>query len=278
MVMATSGGASVLLPLTRPADEAFEKVAERPFWGRWLFRGEPLSIASQLDGTRVVSIGANGTALVQPLGDAQEKRVDLDALAEVGSPISDKLQAGDFILGLTFRPEGPALEVLRGASAALTRVVVDQGVRFGFNPDEDRYRIAGFGDAFGMVSATSWNMVVRTLQLLPRFFRSAENGGVDPKRTLTGPVGMFRILKQRVQLFGVASYLRIVALIGLNLFLVNLLPIPITDGGQLLILGIEVVIRRPLPLGLRNLLQYIGLLVVVAVMLYVLGLDLTRLL
>ncbi len=278
VLTATSGGATVLLPLSKAAAEAFDLTPEKPFWGRWLFHGEPQSIASQIDGVRVSAISANGTVLVQPLGDAHERRVDLDALAESGSPIADRLQVGDWILGLTWRPDGPSLEVLRGAPSQLIRVVVDQGVRIGFNPDEDRYHVAGFADAFGMVSATSWNMVVHTLQILPRFFRSAENGGVDPKRTLTGPVGMFRILKQRVQLFGLASYLRIVALIGLNLFLVNLLPIPITDGGQLLILGVEVVIRRPLPLALRNLLQYIGLVVVVMVMIYVLGLDLTRLL
>jgi regulator of sigma E protease len=140
------------------------------------------------------------------------------------------------------------------------------------------YRLSHWTEAFTMVNTTSYNMVVKSLQLIPRFFRSAEQGGINPNKSLTGPIGIFSQLKVRAEHFGIRSYLKFLALIGLNLFLVNLLPIPITDGGQLVFLGIETAIGRPLPPALRNAFQWAGVILVVGLMLYVLGLDISRLL
>jgi regulator of sigma E protease len=54
------------------------------------------------------------------------------------------------------------------------------------------------------------------------------------------------------------------------------LPIPITDGGQLVMLGIEAIIRRPLPDIVRSVFMWIGLILVGSLMLYVIGLDVLR--
>ena len=113
--------------------------------------------------------------------------------------------------------------------------------------------------------------------LLPRLFRSPEDGGVDANKSLTGPIGIFRELKARAELMGFDSFLKLIALVGLNLFIVNLLPIPITDGGQLLMLGVETAIRRPLPMWLRNGLMYLGVGLVGALFIYICGLDILRL-
>jgi regulator of sigma E protease len=85
------------------------------------------------------------------------------------------------------------------------------------------------------------------------------------------------MLKVSAEKWGFVKFLEFTALIGLNLFLVNLLPIPITDGGQLVFLAIETATGRPMSAMARNLATWVGLLMVVGLMLYVVGLDVLRL-
>jgi len=66
------------------------------------------------------------------------------------------------------------------------------------------------------------------------------------------------------------------ALISVNLAVVNLLPIPVLDGGQFLFLLGEAVIRRPLPVALRQALSGVGLVLVVLLMVLALSNDLRR--
>ena len=93
-----------------------------------------------------------------------------------------------------------------------------------------------------------------------------------PRKSLQGPIGIFSELKTRLEHLGFPSFLRLVALIGLNLFLINLLPIPVTDGGQLALLGIETAIRRPLPPLAVNIINSIGFVLIILLMLYAVGL------
>ena len=41
----------------------------------------------------------------------------------------------------------------------------------------------------------AFNMIVKTLQIIPKFFQSTASGGLDPNKSLTGPIGIFRLLK-----------------------------------------------------------------------------------
>ncbi len=68
------------------------------------------------------------------------------------------------------------------------------------------------------------------------------------------------------------------AFLSINLAILNVLPIPILDGGQLVFLLAEAVRRRPLPLGLRLRLTQIGFVVLVAIMILATSNDIRRLL
>jgi membrane-associated protease RseP (regulator of RpoE activity) len=272
------GGQRVLVPVPKAALEAADKVQPVPTWARWFGSKPKPSLLRQLFGTRVETGSlAPGFVRVTPADGSAARDLDLRDLERDAPGFTASLQPGDWIVGRTPTDKGPAVELLRGASGSPELRTYDPGVAFAFDIEEVPYQLSSWREAFAMVDATSYNMVVKTLQLIPRFFRSADQGGIDPNKSLTGPVGMFRLLKVKAEQFGMASYLKFLALMGLNLFLVNLLPIPITDGGQLLILGIETAVRRPLPATVRNLLQWAGFILVVGLMLYVLGLDLSRL-
>jgi regulator of sigma E protease len=181
---------------------------------------------------------------------------------------------------MTVVPSGDrALEVVRGVEGAPRTVQVkpkDIGTALVLGVEMHTYELHGWTEAFSIANDAAYNMVVKTLQIIPRFFRSTADGGIDANKSLTGPIGIFSALKGSAERFGFDSYLSLLALIGLNLFLVNLLPIPVTDGGQLLFLAIETITRRPLPAAARNVASWIGVIMVMGLMLYVIGLDILR--
>ena len=68
------------------------------------------------------------------------------------------------------------------------------------------------------------------------------------------------------------------AFISVNLAVLNLLPIPVLDGGQFVLLVAEGVLRRPLPVKLRERLTAVGLVFVVLLMVLAFSNDIRRLL
>jgi len=62
---------------------------------------------------------------------------------------------------------------------------------------------------------------------------------------VAGPLGIKAMTDMAAEM-GFRFFLQLVALLNLNLFIFNLLPIPALDGGRLLFLGFEVVLRRKL--------------------------------
>jgi regulator of sigma E protease len=76
---------------------------------------------------------------------------------------------------------------------------------------------------------------------------------------------------------GAVPFIWMMALISLNLGLINLLPIPILDGGQILIIATEAVIRRPLSRKLKERIMLVGLALIIALMLFATRNDIMRL-
>lgn len=80
-------------------------------------------------------------------------------------------------------------------------------------------------------------------------------------RNIAGPVGIGRVAHRSFQ-EGLLSFVFMMALISLSLFYINLLPIPLLDGGHILFFSIEGILRRPLDLKKLILAQQIGLVTV----------------
>jgi regulator of sigma E protease len=75
---------------------------------------------------------------------------------------------------------------------------------------------------------------------------------------------------------GASSVVFLIAILSINLGLLNLLPIPILDGGHLLFFLIEGILRRPLGERQRELAQQAGLVLLVGVMVFAVWNDLER--
>ncbi len=92
-------------------------------------------------------------------------------------------------------------------------------------------------------------------------------------RAISGPIAIYDVAG-RAGARGAREFLWVMALVSINLGLLNLLPIPTLDGGQLLFLAIEAVTRRPVPLRVREVLSIVGLLLLVSLMAVALRNDL----
>ncbi len=213
--------------------------------------------------------------------DGKVRAVDLTPLDEpVRDALLTGLKAGDRVVQDGIAPDGKGrlLTVVRGGVPRSVSIPLrDVGIALLFGRETEPYRLASWSEAFVLANDAAVQMVDTTLRFIPRFFKKAEHGGIDPNKALTGPIGIFNLLRKSVEVEGYAYFLKWIAIIGLNLFLINLLPIPITDGGQLMMMGIEAAIRRPLPDKARNAFMWVGLVMVAALMLYVIGLDILRL-
>lgn len=105
-------------------------------------------------------------------------------------------------------------------------------------------------------------------------FRGLLTGRVDT-RELGGPIMIGQMAASEARR-GIESLLAFMAVISVNLAVVNLLPIPVLDGGAFLILLVEGVTRRPLPTRLREVVTLIGLGLVIMLMVLAFSNDIGR--
>jgi regulator of sigma E protease len=130
----------------------------------------------------------------------------------------------------------------------------------------------GLGEA---ISRSGTEMAIYTTSIFMFIERlvSGQGSGSD----LAGPVAIAQMAGQRARL-GLESLMSFMALLSVNLGVLNLLPIPMLDGGHLTVMAIEAVIRRDLSQRQKEVLQQIGFAFLLLLMIYVTVNDLGRVL
>jgi regulator of sigma E protease len=129
-------------------------------------------------------------------------------------------------------------------------------------PDVRRYY--GPLEALERALFTSRRVLVDTLTL----FGNLTTGNVRVDEGLGGPVEIFRHAARSAE-EGIFAFARMMGMLSFSLGIVNLLPVPVLDGGHILFYALEGLRGRPLPLRVRERLQMAGVLALVALMLYV---------
>ncbi|MGH7322522.1 MAG: RIP metalloprotease RseP, partial [Candidatus Rokuibacteriota bacterium] len=117
----------------------------------------------------------------------------------------------------------------------------------------------------------TWDVTVLTIVSIWKLI-----SGTIPASNIGGPLQIGMAAGQQAQQ-GLVSYAFFVALISINLAILNLLPVPMLDGGHLLFFGIEAVLGRPLSERKRALAQQIGLALLMLLMVFALVNDISRL-
>lgn len=126
-------------------------------------------------------------------------------------------------------------------------------------------------EAFGAALNQTIHLTGSTFVLIGRLL----TGNVS-LQSLSGPIGIAQGAGESAQ-SGLAYYLSFLAMISISLGVLNLLPIPILDGGHLLYCLIEAALRRPVPEVAKSVSIYLGLAILVSLMVVAFTNDLSRL-
>ena len=116
----------------------------------------------------------------------------------------------------------------------------------------------------------TYNLSVKTLQFIGKMLTG--NMGTE---NLSGPIGIAQMAGNTAQA-GFLPFMYLMALLSISLAVLNLLPIPVLDGGQLTLLGIEALRGKPLPEKAENVIYTGGAVIVGALMIFAIFNDVSR--
>jgi regulator of sigma E protease len=125
-------------------------------------------------------------------------------------------------------------------------------------------------EAVRNAAGTIWDMTVLMLRGIWDFITQKE------KVDVTGPIGIAS-MSGRAMREGVWSFVTFLALISLNLGLLNLFPFPALDGGRIVFVLLEMLLRRRLPEKVENWIHTTGFVLLISLMLFVTWQDIYRL-
>ena len=100
-------------------------------------------------------------------------------------------------------------------------------------------------------------------------------GAISPKN-LSGPITIAQVASDSAE-SGLENFISFLALLSISLGVINLLPIPILDGGHLVYYLIELVTRRPVPERIQMMGLQMGMFLLVGIMMLAFYNDLMRL-
>lgn len=131
-------------------------------------------------------------------------------------------------------------------------------------------------ESFRAASISTYNTFVLSLDGLWDIIKSALQGRPNLEN-VTGPVGIISAVGEASR-SGAGYVLSLAAFISVNLAIINLIPIPALDGGRLVVVGIEALMRRDAPKLAMQILNALGIALIIMLMLTVTYQDILRLL
>jgi len=99
---------------------------------------------------------------------------------------------------------------------------------------------------------------------------------VIPAKTIGGPILIAQMAGEQAKR-GLVSFALFMAILSINLGVINLFPIPILDGGHFLFLALEAILRKPVSIRKMEIAQQVGLVLIILLMVFAFYNDLLRL-
>ena len=214
--------------------------------------GEPASAAGLRRGDLV--IGADGDS-VRSWSDLIHR-----LWLSPGHPIALRVQRGDSVVPITVTPRA---ETEPDSLSARPKT-------FGYIGAEGDF-IVKQRMPVGAAIVTGAKQTARTVGVVVESVKRLVMGRASVKE-VGGPITIAKVSGQAARL-GLPTFLRFLAFFSISLAVLNLLPIPVLDGGHAMLLIAEGVRRRPLSPQLRMRLTQVGMLVVLAIMILALTND-----
>lgn len=218
----------------------------------------PAERAGLMAGDRVLS--ADGTLMAEWMEWVEYVR------ARPGQVISLAVERGDDTLAMQITPEAATLadgETIGRVGIAVSMPELPEGMLREF----ERGPVASLGAAI----VRTGDLVGFTLSSIKKMIQ----GLISPKN-LSGPITIAKVASASAK-SGLESYIGFLALLSVSLGVLNLLPIPVLDGGHLLYYTVELLAGRPVPEKVQMVGYQLGLFLILGVMALALYNDFARL-
>ena len=261
IVIGLDGKPDIVIPLHRDALEQRSALAgalepeQPPVLGQ-IGVNSPASAAGLAVGDSIVAVDGTPVTwwadIVSRIQPAAGKAIRLTVVRR-GTPMT-----------FTVTPKAENLDPADPATPVVGKIGVGSRTRYLTQP----LHLGGAIKAGGGATLAAAGVIFRTM-------RGLVNGQV-PAKSVGGPILIGQMAAQEARA-GIEPLLAFIGLISVNLALINLLPIPVLDGGAFLFLVIEGVLRRPLPMRLREAFSMVGLALVVLLMVFAFKNDIFRL-
>jgi regulator of sigma E protease len=239
--------------------------------------------------------GADEPELFRSLGMVPTLAPILGTILDDGPAKAAGFQSGDRVTSVDGKPIkewADWVDVLRAAPGKSLTIEFERGSMrdaLMLTPSE---RTAADGSRYGYVGVAPLTREVRygafaaipmslhetasktmmTLDLMKKMVT-----GLVSTRNLSGPITIAKVAGDSARTGGWESFLRVLALLSISLGVLNLLPIPILDGGHVMFCLAEIALRKPVPDRVQAWGMQIGLAIVGGMMLLAFYNDITRL-
>jgi len=182
-----------------------------------------------------------------------------------GKPVSLTVKRDGQLVNLSVTPQKGKNEL--GETAWLVGILRKAPAK-----PEVYYRPVSFGLAFQQASTVTWRGTQMVVDVVDRLI----SGKTSPKE-LQSVVGIASLAGKAVEA-GSFAVVQLMAVLSVNLGILNLLPIPILDGGQIFLLSLEGIRRRDFSLAFKERFIQVGLVFLLALIAYVTYNDVARML
>lgn len=150
-----------------------------------------------------------------------------------------------------------------------------------FDETEGRYMVGlllprpqivqlSFFDSIVAATETTFSSIRDIFTTLSRLIRGIGLGAIS------GPLGIYDVTAQQASA-GILSLIALTALLSINVGIFNLLPLPLLDGGRVILTLVEMITRRPVNAKIEQALMMMSMLLVIALMVFVTWQDIVRL-
>ncbi len=228
-----------------------------------LIDGGAAQLAGMQAGDRIVS--ADGQELTGWLQWVQRVRASPEL------PLEVVVQRDAMPVTLTLTPAASVLD--SGERIGVIGAYVQEFDLYGSLPAE-RIREVNYNPVSAFVPAVqeTWEKSVFVLDSIKKMVI-----GLISVKNINGPITIAQVAGETAS-YGLEVYLGFLAILSISLGVLNLLPIPVLDGGHLLYYSIEAIIRRPVPERIQAMGLQLGLLLISGVMVLAVYNDVSRLL
>lgn len=186
-------------------------------------------------------------------------------------PVQLKVRRDHEILDLNIVPEMSSQMTASGAEEKRYMIGISPFMNIAA-PETFVMKTSNLGKAFSRGVEKTWDVTVMTAMSFVRLFQAK----ISPKN-IGGVISIGQAASETFKI-GISQFLQMMAIISVNLFILNLLPVPVLDGGHLVFYIIEVVKGAPLSMKKMEYAQRVGMFLLLFLMVFALFNDFTRVL